>query len=101
MGQYSSISSAMLLETGTHVVAPMRSVVDVLSFVKNDKAQRAMPPDVRFGCIGMLGHLDANRPITAEVAAYRYMAGEGRIAGEGGAQLFLPDIRMLTPEMMQ
>lgn len=101
MGQYSSISSAMLLETGTHVVAPMRSVVDVLSFVKNDKAQRAMPPDVRFGCIGMLGHLDANRPITAEVAAYRYMAGEGRISGEGGAQLFLPDIRMLTPEMMQ
>jgi hypothetical protein len=101
MGQYSSISSAMLLETGTHVAAPKRSMVDVLSFVKNEKAQRPIPADVRFGCVGMLGHLDANRPTTNEIAAYRYMAGEGRVSGEGEPQLFLPDIRVLSPEMVQ
>jgi hypothetical protein len=101
IGQYSSISSAMLLETGTHVAPPKRSMVDVLSFVKNEKAQRAIPTDLKFGCLGMLGHLDANRPITNEIAAYRYMTGEGKVSGEGEPQLFLPDLRVLTPEMMQ
>jgi len=67
-------------------------MVDVLSFVKNEKAQRSIPADVRFGCVGMLGHLDANKPTTNEIVAYRYMAGEGRVSGEGEPQFDLPPI---------
>ena len=100
-GQYSSISSIMLLEAGTHVAPPKRSTVDVLSIVKNGKTLRAVPGNLKFGCLGFVMHMDANRPLTNEIAAYRFMEGEGRVSGEPGAQLVLPDMRMLTPEMLQ
>jgi hypothetical protein len=101
MGQYSSISSAMLLEAGTHVVAPKRSMVDVISLVKNEKARRPIPADVRFGCVGMARYLDMNMPFTNEIAAYWYALGEGKASGEGEPRLFLPHVRVLTPEMVQ
>lgn len=91
----------MLLETGTHVAQPKRGMVDVLSIVKNEKAQKSIPRNLKFGCLGFLGHMDVSRPLTNEIAAYRYMSGEGRVTGEPGAQLFLPDLRILTPEMIQ
>ena len=91
----------MLVQAGTHVAPPKRSTVDVLSIVKNGKTQRAVPGNLKFGCLGFILHMDANRPLTNEIAAYRFMEGEGRVSVEPGAQLVPPDMRMLTPEMLQ
>lgn len=100
-GQYSAISSVMLLETGTHGGLPKRSTVDVLGFVKNERAKRAIPGNLKFRCLGLLGHIEENLPMPNEVAAYRYMLAEGKISKETHHSLFLPDIRMLTPNMLQ
>ena len=99
-GQYSGISSVMMILTGTHLGNPRRSVIDLIDLVKNKKASISIPGHLTFAASGLLGHLIRGIPPPVEVPAYRHLVTEGKIANPPG-KLFLPDVRSLTVDMLK
>jgi hypothetical protein len=98
-GDYSGLSAAVLIRSGTHTGPPTGAPLDLVAVIPNDEAALKMPP-VRLQPVGLLGRLrDANpKP---HVAAYRYQMIQGKVLSEGtNCMLGIPDLRWLTPDML-
>jgi hypothetical protein len=97
--QYSGISAAMLLRSGTHTHPPDAAPIDLLSIVRNPMAERKLP-NSPLHPIGLMGRLRDTHP-KPNVPAYRYQMIEGRIkSNQSNAMLGFNDMRLLTPEML-
>jgi hypothetical protein len=96
-GFFSGISGAVMVERGSHLGPPVRSVVDLVGSIRNNVSARvALPRDLGIRPLGLSGRF---APIQG-IPAYRVAKVEGRPKGEGGV-LFMPDVRVLTPELLE
>ena len=97
--QYSGISAAMLLRSGTHTHPPDAAPIDLLSIVRNPIVDRKLP-NIPLHAIGLIGRLRDTLP-KPNVPAYRYQMIKGRIKSiHENASLGFHDMRLLTPEML-
>ena len=97
--QYSGISAAMLLRSGTHTQPPDAAPIDLLSIVRNPIAERKLP-NTPLHSIGLIGRL-RDTFLEPNVPAYRYQMIKGRVKSiQANAALGFQDMRLLTPEML-
>ncbi|HXN18475.1 MAG TPA: hypothetical protein VN875_09110 [Candidatus Binatus sp.] len=91
-GQFSGISQAFLLASGTHLESPMRTVVDYGVRIVNPKSRVTLTATIPVKPLGLIGDLIALHGSEAGLPAYRAGAVETR-CGPGMPQLLLPDLR--------
>lgn len=97
--QYSGISAAMLLRSGTHTHPPEAAPIDLLSIVRNPMAERSLP-NTPLHTIGLIGRLRDTLP-KPNVPAYRFQMIKGTIKSiKANAEIGFQDLRLLTPEML-
>lgn len=98
--QNKAISGVILSRSGTHLGQPQRTVVDFLVTVTNVNALAPLPERIPIAPLGMSAHLLRAFPRTDEVSAYRFATALMK-APPSGASLFLPDIRVLTKDLLR
>jgi len=98
-GEYSGISAAMLIRSGTQLSPPQAAPADLISIIRNPRTSRPLP-NLRLDPVGFIGRL-RNKDQTPQVPAYRYQSKEIRfVAARGDQGIYIPDLRHLTPEML-
>jgi hypothetical protein len=95
-GHYPGISTVLLMRTGTNLDPPARFPIDLLAAVHNSRAARSQPK-VPLRPVGSLARLPLGEQ--GGVPAYRRLTHEVRV-GDGPCSLSLPDIRVLSPDML-
>jgi hypothetical protein len=86
------------VQRGTHAQPPVRSVIDLIAFVRNAISARVALPQ-GFG-IAPRG-LYAKFAPRVGVPAYRVARVEGRLrTADGATAVILSDLRMLTPDLL-
>jgi hypothetical protein len=98
-GQYSGVSAAILLLSGTYIQPPRRSVIDLYSAISNPKSQAPLTVPIPFKALDFMKRLEDhfNDP---GIPAYRVCAAQTRKT-EQGLNLRLDDVRRITPEFLQ
>ena len=99
-GQYRGISGVLLSRTGTHLTFPRRAPVQHVTVIKNPGALSSTPANLALAFLGLHGHLIHDLASTGGVAAYRVTECLARFRVAGNLELFIPDVRILTPEML-
>jgi hypothetical protein len=98
-GDYSGLSAAILLRSGTHAGPLVSAPVDLIAVVRNGKAALQMPA-FSLHPVGLLGRLRDASP-KPHVAAYRNQMIQGRAMSTGtNLMIGIRDLRWLTPEML-
>jgi hypothetical protein len=95
-GQYSGISSVMMLRRGTVLEPPKRGSGDLIGTLPNARAKRRLP------ALGLQPLDLAGTFPTAEggIPAYRYQVHEAKM-GEAPFSVQINDLRTLTPAMLE
>ena len=97
-GFFRGISGAILVERGTHLGPPVRSVLDVIASVRNTASARVpLPDDLGISPRGLYAKFAPSEG----VPAYRISFAEGRLKSEQGGALPMADLRVLTPDLLQ
>ena len=97
-GQYSGLSGALLIRSGTHSGPPVAAPLDLISIIKNPSSSRPLP-HFMFQPVGLLGRL-RDVTVAPHVPAYRHQLVQGKAKGGADAMLGMPDLRLLTPQML-
>ena len=77
---------------------PQRANVDLLEFRTNASAQQPLPARMALRPVGAAGLLTAVEPPVGGIRAYRFGSSTARVVDPKVARLFLPDVRILTPD---
>jgi hypothetical protein len=99
-GRLSGIAAVLLLKKRTHLSPPRRTTFDLLEVRKNPNATSPIHGEIPLRPFDGAALLSQVEPSLGGIRAYRMGAAEGTIQGDG-AGLYLPDIRVLTREMLQ
>jgi len=99
-GRFGGISAFLLLKRRTHVAPPRRATLDLLEYRLNPKADRPLRDRVPLQPLGAAALLTKTEPHLSGIRAYRAGHATGRVTDPASARLFLPDIRVLTADMI-
>ena len=98
-GQYSGVSAAILLLSGTHIQPPRRSVIDLFSTISNPKSHAPLPLPFPFKALDFMKRLEDhfNEP---GIPAYRVLASQIRKTDEN-VNIRLDDVRRISPDLLK
>jgi hypothetical protein len=102
LGRFAGISAVLLLKRRTDVGPPRRGTVDLLEIRKNAGANQPLQGKVPLRPLDMAGLLSNTEPLIGGIRAFRFGTTSARVVDPTRpAALVLPDLRALTPEMLQ
>ena len=99
-GQYSGISQAFLLDSGTHLEPPRRSVVDYGARIVNTRSRNVFSSEVPVKPLDLSGDAIALHAVRKGLSRYRVCAVESRYV-PGMPQLLLPNFREINQESLR
>jgi hypothetical protein len=92
--RFPNISSVVLSLSGPCTEPPRRSVIDLVTVIKNQKCSRPLPKLVPFQGLDLMRDLNTYVPADAGVAAYRMSSAETRVVA-GAEVIRIADIRRI------
>lgn len=99
-GEYSGISRVCLLQSGTHLEPPRRSVIDYITQIVNVRSRSPLPANVGMKPLDLIGDLMALHGFEPGIPTYRVGAVETRVS-PGMSPLCLPDIRSIDHQSLE
>jgi hypothetical protein len=96
-GRYPGLSGVELIRTATHLAPPVRTVIDLLALIQNPTSTSPLPR-LQLRGLGILAPLLQMVHPDGPIPAYRF--NEVLALGQPEVQVFMPDVRFLTPEML-
>lgn len=99
-GRFSGIAAVLLLKRRTHLEPPRRTTLDLLEVRKNPRAKSPISEVIPLRPLDAAALLSHVEPSIGGVRAYRLGAATGRVVDPTRFALDLPDIRVLTPDML-
>jgi len=100
-GRFGGISGVLLLKRRTHVAPPQRATFDLLEFRRNSNADRPLRDRVPLRPLGAAALLTQSEPHLSGIKAYRLGTATGRVTDPARARLHLPDVRVLTADLIK
>lgn len=98
--RFGGISAFLLLKRGTHLGPPRRTMVDLLELRKNPNADHPLHGKVPLRPLAAAALLTQVEPHIGGIRAYRLGSASGRVVDPTKASVVLPDIRVLTADLM-
>lgn len=100
-GRFGGISGVLLLKRRTHVAPPRRATFDLLEFRRNSNADRLLRDRVRLLPLGAAALLTQSEPHLSGIRAYRSGTATGRVTDPATARVILPNVRVLTADLLE
>ncbi len=99
-GEYAGVSQVFLLQSGTHLEPPRRSVIDYGTQIVNSKSRTSLPVKIPVKPLDLVGELMALHGSEPGLPAYRVGAVQTRV-GPGMPPLRLPDLRRVDQQSLE
>jgi hypothetical protein len=99
-GRFSGIAAVLLLKRRTLLDAPRRTTLDLFEVRRNPSAKSPIPEVIPLRPLDGAALLSHVEPSIGGVRAYRLGVATGRVVDPTRCALPLPDIRVLTPDML-
>jgi hypothetical protein len=100
-GRFRGIAAVLLVKRRTHLAPPRRTTIDLLEVRKNSRAHHPLRGEVLLRPLAGAALLTKVEPHIGGLRAYRFGSATGRVVDPATASLILPDIRVLTPDMIE
>jgi hypothetical protein len=99
-GQYSAISSVLLIKPQVNLAPPRRCLVDLVSTVKNELSTVPLRSNLSLSSTGVMAPLKQESPNGDGIAAYRAARVTGVVSDPARVSLPAPDLQFLRPELL-
>ena len=99
-GRFGGISAVLLIKRRIHMAPPIRTTLDLLELRKNENAVHPLSGKVPLRPLGAAALLTKVEPYIGGIRSYRFGVALGRVVDPKKAALILPDIRVLTTDMI-
>ncbi len=99
-GRFSGIAAVLLLKRRTLLDPPRRTTLDLLEVRKNPSATSPISEFIPLRPLDGAALLSHVEPLIGGVRAYRLGVATGRVVDPTQCAIGLPDIRVLTPDML-